>query len=130
MDGRKGKVRMRVFGPRWFLVLSVLAVAGCQDKPSPSTATPADVEADIRVNLARLGPEDQRVAEQQKYCPLMEGVRLGEMGRPCKVTVKGVSAFVCCENCARAAQDEPDRALAQIRELKQARAQELAAPPP
>jgi hypothetical protein len=107
-------------------MLLVLALGGCRDKPLPGTTTPADVEADIRVNLARLGPEDQRLAERQKYCPLMEGVRLGEMGRPCKVTVKGVSAFVCCENCVRAAQDEPDQALARIRELKQARAKEPA----
>ena len=113
-------------GIRWFLVLLVLAVGGCQDRPAPSTTTPADVEADIRANLARLGPEDRRLAEQQKYCPIMEGVRLGEMGRPCKVTVKGVSAFVCCENCVRAAQDDPDQALAQIRQLEQARAKELA----
>jgi hypothetical protein len=115
---------LKVFAARWFLVLVVLAV-GCQDRPAPSTTTPADVEADIRANLARLGPEDRRLAEQQKYCPLMEGVRLGEMGPPCKVTVKGVSAFVCCENCARAAQDEPDHALAQIRALQQARAKGL-----
>ncbi len=121
---------MRGFAPQWFLVLSVLAAGGCQDKPSHGTATPADAEADIRVNLARLGPEDHRLAEQQKYCPLMEGVRLGEMGRPCKVTVKGVSAFVCCENCARAAQDEPDRALGRIQDLKQARAKDLAARAP
>jgi hypothetical protein len=108
----------------------VLAAGGCQDRRSASTPTPAEVEADIRVNLERLGPEDQRLAEQQKYCPMMEGVRLGEMGPPCKVTVKGVSAFVCCENCVRAAQDDPDRALVQIRQLEQARARELALPDP
>ncbi len=118
-------MRMKVFAPRWFLVLLVLAGGGCRDKPSPSTTTPADVEADIRVNLSRQGPEDQQLAEQQKYCPMMEGVRLGEMGRPYKVTVKGVSAFVCCENCLRAAQEEPDQALARIWELKQARSREL-----
>ena len=67
---------MTVFSPRQFLVMSVLAVAGCQDKPSPVTTTPADGEAEIRANLARLAPEDQRLAEQQKYCPLMEEVRL------------------------------------------------------
>ena len=117
---------MKVFAPPWFLVMLVLVVCGCRHKPSPSTTTPADVEADIRVNLARLGPEDQQLAEQQKYCPIMEGARLGEMGRPCKVTVKDVSAFVCCENCVRAAQDEPDKALAQIGAPKQARAKDLA----
>lgn len=117
---------MKFFAPRWLVVLLVLAVGGCQDKPSPNTATPADTEADIKVGLARLGPDEQRIAEQQKYCPMMEGVRLGEVGRPCKVTVKGVSAFVCCEVCLRAAQEDPDQALAKISRLQQARAKELA----
>jgi hypothetical protein len=109
---------MKVFSARWFLVLVLLAVGGCRDKPSPATTTPADGEADIRANLAQLGPEDRRLAEEQKYCPLMEGVRLGETGRPCKVTVKGVSTFVCCESCVQAAEEDPDQALAKIRELE------------
>ena len=115
---------MKNFAPRWFLVLLGLAVGGCQDKPSPNTTTPTHAEADINYNLAELGPDEQRIAEQQKYCPMMEGVRLGEMGRPCKVTVKGVSAYVCCENCVRAAQDQPDQAL-RIWTLRQARDKEL-----
>jgi hypothetical protein len=116
---------MTVFSPRQLLVLLVLAVAGCQASPSPSTPTPADTEAEIRANLALLGPEDQRLAEQQKTCPLLEGVRLGEMGRPYKIIVKGVPTFVCCEGCVRAAQEDPDLALSKVRELQQARAREL-----
>jgi hypothetical protein len=116
---------MKVFAPRWYLVLLVVAVGGCQDKPSPSTTTPADVEADIRVNLARLGPEDQHLAEQQKYCPMMERVRLGEMGRPHRIEVKGESVFVCCQNCARLAQEDPEMALIQIKELRKAREKAL-----
>jgi len=109
--------------PRQFLVLTVLAVAGCQGDPP---AAPVDVEAEIRANLAQLGPDDQVVAERQRYCPLMEGVRLGSTGRPHKVTVKGVTAFVCCESCVQLAADDPDQALAKIRELEEARAKELA----
>jgi hypothetical protein len=121
---------MTVFSPRRFLLLSVLAVAACQGNPTPNTATPADAEAEIRANLAQLGPEDQRLAERQKCCPLMEGIRLGETGPPRKVTVKGVSTFVCCDSCVRAAQQEPDEALAKIRELEQSRARDLAPHPP
>lgn len=117
---------MKVFAPRWSILLAVLAVSGCQDNPSLRTTASGDPEADLKVSLSRLGPNEQRIAEQQKYCPIMEGVRLGEMGPPCKVEVRGVSAFVCCENCVRAAQEDPDRALAQIRRLKQDRANELA----
>jgi hypothetical protein len=116
---------MKVFASRWFLMLLVLTVGGCQNKPSPGPTTPADEEEEIRVNLARLGPEDQQLAVQQKYCPMMKGVRLGEMGPPCKVTVKGVAVFVCCENCARAALDDPEAASTRIQELQKARAKEL-----
>ena len=49
---------MKVFASRWFLMLLALAVGGCQNKPSPGPTTPADVEEEIRANLARLGPED------------------------------------------------------------------------
>jgi hypothetical protein len=113
---------MKVFSARWFLVLVMLAVGGCRDdKPSPATTTPMDGEADLRANLAQLGPEDQRLAEEQKYCPMMEGIRLGETGRPCKVTVKGVSTFVCCESCVQAAEEDPEEALAKIRKLKRER---------
>jgi len=110
---------MKILIPCLFVVLSVLTI-GCQDPPAPPTITPEEIEAEIAKALARLGPEEQRIAEQQKFCPMMEGARLGEMGQPYKVTIRGVSAYVCCENCARAAQDDPDKALAQIERLKQA----------
>lgn len=113
---------MKVISSRWVLVLSVLSVltgGGCQDKPPLNGPAPVDVEAAVRANLAQLGPEDQRLAEQQKYCPLMEKVRLGETGRPHKITVKGVSTFVCCESCVRMARNDPDQALAKVRALEQ-----------
>jgi hypothetical protein len=115
---------MKVFAPRWFFLLVVLAVCGCRDEPAPAPTRPVDVEDEIRVNLARLGPEDRRLAEQQKYCPMMEGVRLGAMGPPRKVTVKGVSVFVCCENCARAAHDDPETAGTRIKELQESGAKQ------
>src|SRR5262249_9626410 len=71
-----------------------------------------------------------RLAERQRFCPLMDGVRLGATGRPHKLTVKGVTTFVCCEGCVQAAQDDPDQALAKIRALEQTRAQELPLPAP
>jgi hypothetical protein len=112
-------------------LLGLVVLAGCQGKPSPDMTkiapgpAPTDTDADIEANLSQLGPEDQQLAEQQKYCPMMEGVRLGEMGRPYKVTVQGDSMFVCCKNCVRAAQNEPDRALANIRDLRLVRTKEL-----
>jgi hypothetical protein len=109
---------------RLILVASALAAGCAEDKPPPGP--PADPEAEIRAHLAALGPADQRLAERQQYCPLMEGVRLGETGPIYKVTVKGVSAFVCCRGCARSAEQEPDQALAKIRDLEGARAKDPA----
>ena len=120
---------MTVFSTVRLLVLVFLA--GCQGNPSPEMTTnalgpaPMGTDANIRANLAQLGPEDQQLAEQQKYCPMMEGVRLGEMGRPHRIEVKGESVFVCCQNCARLAQEDPERALTQIKELRKAREKAL-----
>jgi hypothetical protein len=116
-------------------LLVLLFFVGCQGQPSSDTTTTApgpatmDTDADLRANLSQLGPEDQQRAEQQKYCPMMEGVRLGEMGRPYKVTVQGDSIFVCCKKCVLAAQNEPDRALAKIRDLRLVRTKELSPRP-
>jgi hypothetical protein len=116
---QRGRGSVRFNTTTWLLLLPALA-GGCQDKPAPFKAA----DADIKANLSQLGPEDRRLAEQQEYCFVMDGVRLGEMGRPYKVTVRGETAFVCCDNCLRAVREEPDRALAQIEQLKRARANE------
>jgi hypothetical protein len=116
-------LRVKFGFPRLVLLLSGFAATGCAEKPS-GTPTASDVEAEIRANLAQLGPEDARLAERQQFCPMMEGIRLGEMGRPYKVNLKGISAFVCCENCRRAAEKGPDQALARFRQLMQDQAKE------
>ncbi len=112
---------MRMFAAPWILVLVLsLLSAGCQARPSPTRARPpaaADVEAELQANLAELAAEDRRLAEQQKYCPVMPEIRLGEMGTPHKVLVKGALVFVCCKACVRQAQEEPDKTIAQLKQL-------------
>jgi hypothetical protein len=111
---------MKVSTTCWLLVLLAMgSMAGCQEKPEGSSKQRADAEAAIHDYLVALGPEDQRLAEQQKYCPVMPEVRLGEMGTPLKVQVQGELVFVCCKSCVRPAQDEPDKTLAQIKEFKE-----------
>jgi hypothetical protein len=110
------------------LLLACLLTAGCRQTPPADqgkSGGPADAEAAIRFHVAQLGPEDQRWAEQQKYCPIMPDVRLGEMGKPQKVVLKGVTVFLCCERCLEVVQEDPDKALAQLKELQEARAKEL-----
>jgi hypothetical protein len=48
----------------------------------------------------------------------MPDVRLGEMGRPSKIVVQGEVLFVCCKNCERHARENPDQAVAAMKELR------------
>jgi hypothetical protein len=108
---------------RWIPLLIVVSMAGCQDKPTASGPA-VDPDAEVKANLARLDPEDQRVAERQKYCPVMPQIRLGEMGPPFKVVLKGETFFVCCKTCVRQAPKEPETILAQLKEIREASAKE------
>ncbi len=111
---------MRLSGFKTALVALIVALAlGCQDKTPGNQGPPPDPEEVIRESLARLGPEDRRLAEQQRYCPIMSEVRLGQMGTPLEVEVKGKKVFVCCQNCAQVARDDPEQVAQQIRELEQ-----------
>ena len=103
-------------------LLACALIPGCQDKPAVNGGKPAnapDPEAEIRASLANLGPEDQRLAERQKYCPVMPDIRLGEMGTPSKVELNGEPVFVCCKSCVRHAQEEPEKTLAALKDLKE-----------
>ena len=44
--------------------------------------------------------------------------RLGSMGKPVKVMVKGQPVFLCCKGCQAKAQADPDKALRRVEELK------------
>lgn len=115
------------------LVFSLLAIllflAGCQqaaDKQGtnkaaegkPATDPAAEEEADIKAARAELSPEDQRLVEAQKFCPVMPDKRLGVMGPPIKVTVKDQPVFLCCKGCRRKALADPDKTLVKVEELK------------
>jgi RND family efflux transporter MFP subunit len=67
--------------------------------------------------LAKLNPEDRRLAEEQGFCPESENA-LGAMGVPVKITLKGQPVFLCCKSCEEDAREHPDKILAKIAELK------------
>lgn len=71
----------------------------------------AAVDKEVAANMARLDPADRKAAEVQKTCAVQEGVRLGSMGKPVKVTVRGAEVFLCCDGCREAALKDPDKAL-------------------
>jgi uncharacterized protein (TIGR03000 family) len=72
----------------------------------------------VQDNLSKLSPEDRTLAEAQKFCAVQNGVRLGAMGTPVKVMVKGQPVFLCCRACEERAQSNSDRTLAKVEELK------------
>lgn len=82
---------------------------------------------EVEANLAKLGPEDRKLAEAQRFCPIQEGNPLGSMGTPVKIMVKGQPVFLCCDGCVKKAQSNPDQTLNKVRELK---AGKSAAPTP
>lgn len=118
----------------WLASLALpLLLVGCQDSTEPGLpkgtgAQPAhgpskpneaeDTEANVRRNLARLSPEDRKLAEEQKYCAVESENRLGEMGPPVKVTIEDQPVFLCCKGCKKSAEKDPDKTLARVKELR------------
>jgi multidrug efflux pump subunit AcrA (membrane-fusion protein) len=87
---------------------------------STTTARPSmtrDEEDKIEAALAKLSPEDRGLAQAQRYCPVLETNRLGSMGTPFKVTIKGQSVFLCCKACENEAMEHADRTLAKVERL-------------
>jgi hypothetical protein len=76
------------------------------------------VEKEVKTNTAKLGPDDRKLAEGQRFCAVQEGIRLGAMGVPVKVMIKGEPAFLCCAACEAPAQKNPDQTLNKVKKLK------------
>lgn len=72
----------------------------------------------IAAALAELSPEDRKHAEEQRVCVVQPQTPLGAMGPPIKMTLKGQTVFLCCEDCAEKARKDPDKTLAKLKELK------------
>ena len=103
---------------RWAALVLILPllVLGCA-KNSPA---PQDKEAKYQAALAKLKPEDQKLAQAQKFCAVETANRLGSMGKPVKVMVKDQAVFVCCKHCEKLATNDPDKTLAVVQKLKDA----------
>ena len=87
--------------------------AGASVRPT----TPDDEDDEVRASLAKLSTPDRRQAEAQRVCPIQKN-RLGSMGRPVKVVLKGQPVFLCCKGCEAEAKADPDKTLATVERLK------------
>lgn len=108
-------------------VSAVVAVAaGCGgEKPaapaaSGSAAPTPGVPDEVAAERAKLSPEDRALVDAQEWCAVSTDERLGAMGPPLKLDIKGQPVFVCCKGCKRKALADPDKTLAKVAELKAA----------
>jgi hypothetical protein len=121
------------------ILFAAVLAAGCNDNkttPSATQSTPTPVaakttgttsttadskddEAEIKANLAKLSPEDRALAEKQKFCAIESDNRLGSMGVPIKVVVKGETVFVCCKGCKSDVEKDPDAVIQKVKEMRE-----------
>lgn len=95
---------------------------GGKETPSSVTTTrpttPADPDAKIAAALAKLPAADLAIARSQRFCPVLTSSRLGSMGTPVKLTIRGQTVFVCCTGCREEAIKEADRTLQRVKQLQ------------
>jgi Cu(I)/Ag(I) efflux system membrane fusion protein len=90
---------------------------GTSSVTSVRPSTPEDKDALVKAALAKLPEGDRRLAEAQKYCPVLTANRLGSMGIPAKVMLQGKPVFLCCKGCEKEARDNASRTLARVEEF-------------
>lgn len=114
------------------LILSGIAGIGCEVKSdthnkkkptTPETVKSAPEAAskagdEVQTERAKLSPEDLALVKAQEWCVISDDERLGSMGAPIKLDIKGQAVFVCCKGCKSTALANPDKTLAKLAELK------------
>jgi multidrug efflux pump subunit AcrA (membrane-fusion protein) len=91
------------------------------NRQSATIARPSmtrDEEDKVQAVLAKLSPEDRSLVEAQDFCPILSDNRLGSMGTPVKVLVKGNPVFVCCKGCVTKALADPTQTLTKMEQAK------------
>jgi Cu(I)/Ag(I) efflux system membrane fusion protein len=83
----------------------------------PVAATPPDKVEKIRAALGKLPPDDRKLAEAQKTCPITNEL-LGSMGMPVKVLMSGQPVFGCCKACEEELLADPAETLKKVGRLK------------
>jgi len=84
-------------------------------EPSKAVTPPAD---EVAVERAKLDPTDRALVDAQEWCVINTDERLGSMGAPIKLDIKGQAVFICCKSCKKKAEADPDKTLAKLAELK------------
>jgi hypothetical protein len=91
-----------------------------EPKPTGAMGVAMTTSEQARIDkmMARLTPEDRKLAEAQVFCAIDQESPLGSMGPVLKVMCKGQPVFVCCKGCEAEARAKPDQALALLEKLR------------
>lgn len=102
------------------LAFATMILAGCDAKPvsQPGASSSLAPEDEIAIERQRLSDADRALVEAQEWCVVSMDERLGSMGAPIKLMIKGQPVFVCCSGCRKKAEADPDRTLSKCEELK------------
>lgn len=103
---------------RLTLLALVLSIAGCESKPQSSATVSNTFPPEVVAERAKLSAEDRALVEAQEWCVINSEERLGSMGAPIKLTIKGQPVFICCGGCKKKAESDPDKTLSKLEELK------------
>jgi hypothetical protein len=110
----------RVIVP-FVLIGASFVVMGCNNTMNtPQTSAPK-VQSNpdvVAVERAKLSPADRALVDAQEWCVVSTDERLGSMGPPLKLEIKGQPVFVCCKGCKKKAEADPDKTLMKVAELK------------
>ncbi|MDA1052231.1 MAG: hypothetical protein O3C40_17375 [Planctomycetota bacterium] len=118
---------MRIAASTMLTLAAVLAfgLSGCgsnaPESPAPTSGA-AEAPGDsgqsdmdkMKLELAKLSPEDAASAEAQHVCPV-GGEMLGTMGAPVKIDVHGQTVWICCDGCKDTLLANPDEYLAKLK---------------
>jgi len=102
-------------------LLATLVLTGCNSsktKPQPDAATGPSTPDPVAAERTKLDPADRTLVEAQDWCVVNTEERLGSMGLPMKLDIKGQPVFICCKGCKRKAEADPEKTLAMVAELK------------
>ncbi len=112
---------MKTVSPRLFLASALMlsaAVLGCGGASKPNTQAKDTPTVDaVAEERAKLSAEDRSLVEAQEWCVVQIDERLGSMGPPIKLTIKGQPVFICCKGCQKKAEADSDKTIAKLEEL-------------
>lgn len=120
----KTRMRQRLFATA--ALLGSIALIGCGDtsRSGGKANSQAAAQDEVAKERSALSAEDRALVEAQEWCVVQNDERLGSMGPPLKLTVKGETVFVCCSGCKKKAEENPEKTLSTVKELKAKKVQQ------